>query len=115
MEKIKITKEQLNKLLSMNNPLIVYNKYIIEGDKIICEETNETYLVIEVKYPGSSGIDFEKFDYIKIKVDYINLYDWEKNKEQCYPDNILFSVLLKLEKIIQSKNINLNLLESKEK
>lgn len=113
MKQIKITKEQLNKLLSMNNPLIVYEKYIDEGDKIVCDETNETYLVTETKYPGTSGIDFEKFDYIEIKVDYINLYDWEKNKNSSWTDKINFSILLKLEKIIQSKDIVLNLLEHK--
>ena len=111
MKIIKITKEQLNKLISMNNPLVISESDIDEGDRIICDDTNEVYLVSEKNKIDT--IRYSMFAYIKIKGDYVDLYDWESNKLLTFPFLIHFTTISKLEKIIQSKEVNLNLLEHK--
>lgn len=106
MKQINITKEQLDKLLSMNNPIIVYKAYIEAGDKIVCDDTNEVYLVSDSEQ--LEVIKYTMFSYIKINVDCIDLFDWEANKDRAFPDYVRFTTISKLEKIIQSKDINLN-------
>lgn len=111
MKTIKITKKQLNTLLSMNNPLILYRDYIVDGDVILCEEDNSKYIITEIINIGK--FEHEVKDYIKITEQNINLYNWEEEREKCFPNDIYFNRLIKLEKIIQSKDIDLSLLEHK--
>lgn len=111
MNTIKITKEQLEKLLNTSNPIIMFNTYIHNGDIIECNENNSRYIIIDINEIGN--MSYELKDFVNIKTEYIDLYDWEKQKDRYFTDAIKFFKLLKLEQILSSKNIDLNLLEHK--
>ena len=111
MKEIKITKEQLDKLLTTSNPFILNDTVIDEGSILICDENNSKFVVSKIEWLGN--VPYSLKDIVKIEVEYIDLYNWEKQEQRCYPDDIRFYKLSQLEQILSSKNIDLNLLEHK--
>lgn len=113
MKTLKITKLQLDTLLNVSNPTILHPNYIDDGDLIICEENNSKYLVIDASIIGCLDYDLKDCVELKAANNTIDLYDWEKARNNCFPDDIHFTKIVKLEQVLSSKEIDLNLLEGK--
>lgn len=112
MKQIKITKEQLDILLNLSNPIILHKDYVSDGDFIICEENNRKYIITESFHIGY--LDYDIKDFVKITAtNTIDLYNWKEQEDRCYPDDIYLTKISKLEQVLSSKNIDLNLLEHK--
>ena len=50
MKEIKITKEQLDKLLTTSNPFILNDTVIDEGSILICDENNSIFVISKIEW-----------------------------------------------------------------
>lgn len=105
MKKIKISKQDLEKILSTSTPIITYNDYLNDGDKIICEESEETYLVEDCYRLGSASYEIK--NYLLLGKEIVDIYPYAQYSESSYAPNIYFTKLDKVEKLIKTDMIDL--------
>ena len=102
MDTIKITKEQLDKLLSMNEPTIIVNEMcgVDKGDVLECPENHECYIITSC---------YKRFELNNLDKEYIlpNPKNTVYLTNKARSDTWYFITLYRLEKLAGTMTINL--------